>query len=79
VVGKPAHDLHAHEFIREVFTVGKIEAGYTRHLKPWNGLLPGVGAMAMASVVPPLLAPRYGGRVAPGFGVFMTVRPTGHP
>ena len=27
VVGKPADDLHAHEFITEVFTVGKLQAG----------------------------------------------------
>lgn len=78
VVGKPAHDLHAHEYITRVFTVGKLQAGYVRHLKPWNGLLPGVGATVSASVVPPLLAPRYGGRVVPGFGLFFTVRPSRH-
>ena len=27
VAGKPAHDLHAHEFITSVFTVGKLQAG----------------------------------------------------
>ena len=41
VVGKPAHDLHAHEFITRVFTVGKLQVGYVRHLKPWHGLTPG--------------------------------------
>jgi hypothetical protein len=79
LVGKPAHDLHAHEFITQVFTVGKLQAGYVRHLKPWKGLLPGVGVSVAASAVPPLLAPRYGGRVAPGFGLFVTVRPSQHP
>ena len=75
VVGKPAHDLHAHEFINEVFTVGKLQAGYVRNLGPWKGLSPGVGASVTASIVPSLLAPRYGGRIAPGFGLFATIRP----
>ena len=79
VVGKPAHDLHAHEYITQVFTVAKLEGGYVRHLNPWRGLLPGIGGTVMASVVPPLLAPRYGGRVAPGFGVFVTMRPARRP
>lgn len=35
-----------------------------------------IGAMVMSSVVPPLLAPRSGGRLTPGFGLFLTVRPT---
>jgi hypothetical protein len=48
---------------------------YVRNLPPWKRLLPGVGASVSASVVPPLLAPRYRGRVAPGFGVFATIRP----
>ena len=74
VVGKPAGSLHADEYIRQVFTVGKLGVGYVHHLKPWNGLLPGVGASVTASVVPELLAPRYGGRIAPGFGLFVTVR-----
>jgi hypothetical protein len=75
VVGKPADDLHAHEFIPEVFTVGKLQAGYVRNLTPWKGLLPGVGASVTASIVPSLLAPRYRGRIAPGFGLFATFRP----
>ncbi len=78
VVGKPAHDLHAHEFITQVFTVGKVQGGYVRHLRSWKGLLPGVGGTLAASAVPPLLAPRYGGRIAPGFGLFVTVRPSQH-
>ena len=74
-VQKPAHDLHAHEFITEVFTVGKLQAGYVRYGSPWKGLRPGIGATISASVVPLLLAPRYGGRVAPGAGMFLTLRP----
>jgi hypothetical protein len=64
VVGKPAHDLHAHEFITQVFTVGKVEAGYVRHVNLWKGLLPGVGASVSTSLLPPLLAPRYGAVVS---------------
>lgn len=78
IAGKPAHDLHAHEFATEVFVVGKIVGGYTRHFRPWKGLLPGIGAAGMLSVVPSPLAPRYRGRIAPGFGVFATVRPAEH-
>ncbi|MGH9254335.1 MAG: hypothetical protein ACRD3C_07170, partial [Vicinamibacterales bacterium] len=77
--GKGAHDLHAHEYITSIFTVGKLELGYVRHLRPWKGLLPGLGGVVMGSGVPRLLAPRYGGRIAPGFGVFATVRPLSHP
>lgn len=74
-VGKPAHAFHADEFIPQVFAVGKVQAGYIRHLKPWKALLPGIGASGSASVVPMLLAPRYDGRIAPGFALFITIRP----
>ena len=33
VVGKPAHDLHVHEST-DIFTVGKIQLGYTYYLRP---------------------------------------------
>jgi hypothetical protein len=78
IVGKPAHDLHAHEFTTRVFTVGKLEAGYVRHFRPWKQLVPGVGVVGSVNLVPPELAPRYSGQVAPGFGVFVTVRPARH-
>jgi hypothetical protein len=78
VVGKPGHDLHAHEYITQVFPVGKVQGGYVRHLKPWKGMVPGIGGTISVSLVPPLLAPRYNGRAAPGFGVFLTVRPARH-
>jgi hypothetical protein len=77
VVGKPGHDLHVEEF-PGVFTVGKLQLGYTRYLAPRHGLQAGVGGSFSASVVPELLAPRYGGRVAPGVGVFLTLRPAAH-
>ncbi len=36
-----------------------------------------LGAHLNLSLLPPLLAPRYHGRVAPGFGVFANLRPAG--
>lgn len=78
VVGKPAHDLHADEFGTRVFTVGKVQAGYTRSLAPWKGLVAGVGGTVALSLLPPDLAPRYSGRVAPAYGVFFRLRPAGH-
>jgi hypothetical protein len=77
VVGKPAHDLHVEEF-PGVFTVGKLQLGYTRYLVARRGLQAGVGGSFSASAVPGVLAPRYGGRVAPGAGVFLTLRPAAY-
>jgi hypothetical protein len=78
VVGKPAHDLHAHQFRDRVFVVGKLQAGYLRLLGSWQGLTPGLGGTVSTSLLPPELAPRYDGQVAPGFGVFVTLRPSRH-
>lgn len=77
VVGKPAHDLHVHEST-EVFTVGKLHLGYAHYLRPTYGLQVGIGGSIAASLVPSALAPRYGGRVRPGFTVFLTLRPSAH-
>jgi hypothetical protein len=77
VVGKPAHDLHVHEST-EVFTVGKIHAGYTFYVRPTRGLQFGMGGSIAGSLVPDALAPRYGGRVAPGVAGFLTMRPASH-
>jgi hypothetical protein len=78
IVGKPAHDFHADQYAALLFTVGKLEAGYTRRLGQRHGLVGSVGGMGMVSLVPPLLAPYYGGRVTPGFGVFLHLRPQAH-
>ena len=75
VVEKPAHDLHAHEFAASIFTLCKVQAGYVRQFKPWKGFEPGIGGTISASIVPAELASRSYGRVAPGFGVFLTIRP----
>jgi hypothetical protein len=75
VVGKPAHDLHAHEYADRIFTVAKLQAGYSRTLAAWNHLTVSVGGTVSASLVPPELRLHYSGRVAPGFGVFLGIRP----
>ncbi|MFL6280539.1 MAG: hypothetical protein ACJ731_10540 [Vicinamibacterales bacterium] len=78
VVQKPAEDLHAHEYRADIFTLAKIQGGYVRQFKPWKGLTTGLGGSVSLSIVPPELAPRYGGRVAPGVAVFATIRPPRH-
>jgi len=75
LVGKPAHDLHAEEYASQVFTLGKLQGGYLRQLMRWKSLEFGVGGSGGLSIVPPELAPRYEGRIAPGFGVFLSVQP----
>jgi hypothetical protein len=77
ISGKPAHDLHVHD--RDgVFTVAKLQAGYTRYVTPVGGVAPGFGGTLSLSIVPPYLEPRYGNRVNPGFGVYITLRPAAH-
>lgn len=76
--GMPAHHLHATEFGNAIFTVAKLQAGYLWHFQSLKGLVPGVGATATVSLLPPALAPRYGGRAAPGFGLFVNLRPARH-
>ena len=76
VNGKPAHDLHIHES-SGVFTVGKLQAGYTRYVAGARPLTPGIGAVVSATLVPDTLRPRYGG-VGVGIGVFLTLRPAAH-
>ena len=78
VVEKAAHDLHFHEFPTSVFTVGKLQAGYVRHFRPWKGVLPGVGGSLSLNLVPEALTSRYERRLAPGVGFFFTARPTRH-
>ena len=75
VVGKPAHDLHVHEYITEIFIVGKLQMGFLHQLPPIKGWAPGFGAHVNLSLVPGLLAPRYNGSVAPGFGLYFNLQP----
>lgn len=77
VAGKPAHDLHVHEHSAEVFTVGKLQGGYAHHLAERRGFRLSAGGVLMASLVGSELSPRYGGRVAPGFALFLSLTPSG--
>jgi hypothetical protein len=74
--GKPAHDLHIHE-ASDVFTVGKVQGGYTWYAQPRLGFQPGLGVTMSAAIVPEALQPRYGG-VGLGTGFFLTVRAAAH-
>ena len=76
--GKAAHDLQADEFGDEVFTVGKLQGGYTRYLASAAGLRLGAGGSLSAGFVPEALKPRYGSRANLGVGFFLTVRPGSH-
>jgi len=58
-----------------LFTVAKLQAGYTRYFAAWKGLKSGVGAELSTGIVPDSLKPLYGSRMDLGFGVFVTVRP----
>lgn len=78
IVGMPAHHLHAHEYSLSVFAVGKLQAGYVRHLKPRKGLTPGIGGTAAISLLSPELAPRYSGRTAASFGLFINLQAARH-
>jgi len=74
----PAHHLHAHEYSLSLFPLGKVQVGYVRHLRVARGLVPGIGGSVSLSVLPPELAPRYDGRVAPSVAVFFSIRPVRH-
>ncbi len=78
IVDKPAEDLHAHEYGAAIFTLAKLQAGYARQFNARRGITPGIGGSVSFSIVPPELSSRYGGRVAPGFAVFATIRPPRH-
>src|SRR5262245_43910149 len=74
VVGKTDHDLDLGE-TNEVFTVAKLQGGYTRYFRNWKGLKPGLGISVSAGFVPNALEAAYGGRVNAGVAVYATLRP----
>ena len=78
IVSKPAHDLHAHEYGAAIFSVAKVQAGYTRNFGPKRGLVPSVGGTVAASLVPKELEPRYSGRTSWSLGLFFALGPTKH-
>jgi hypothetical protein len=71
--GKSGRDLAIES--HDIFTVAKLQAGYTRYFEAWKGLKPGIGAGVSAGVVPDSLKPFYGSRVNVGLAVFVTLRP----
>jgi len=71
---KTAHDLAVAES-DDVFTVAKIQGGYTRYFGARQGLQPGIGTSISLGFVPKDLTAVYGSRVNPGFGMFLTLRP----
>lgn len=75
VAGKPAHDLHIHELLNDVLTVGKLQGGYTRYFAGAAGLRFGVGGYLSAGFVPKVIEPQYGSRANLGGGFFVTLRP----
>jgi hypothetical protein len=76
LAGKSGRDLAIDS--REIFAVAKLQAGYTRYLRSWNRVKPGIGAGASAGFVPDSLKPFYGSRINAGFAVFVTLRPAEH-
>jgi hypothetical protein len=78
IAGKPGHDLHVHEAPATIFTVGKLQAGYVRQLTVWKGLTTGIGGTASLAFVPEALVSHYSRRASPGFGVFVSLRPSRH-
>jgi hypothetical protein len=77
IVGKSAHDLVVPE-PPDAFTVARLQGGYTRYLRAWNGFQPGVGAGGSVSIVPETLRATYGSRANIGFAVYVTLRPAAH-
>jgi YHS domain-containing protein len=73
--GKTADDLDLVGVAGDAFTVGKLQGGYTRYLSAVRGFKPGVGVVVSLGLVPESLKTVYGGRINPGAGVFITLRP----
>jgi len=74
IAGKRGHDLHIHENVLEIFTVGKLQGGYLWLFAPRRGMQAGLGGSASAAIVPAAIQPNYGG-LGLGIGVFATLRP----
>ena len=72
---KTGEDLVIPRLADEVFTVGKLQAGYVRQFRAFSSFVPSAGASLSISLVPDRLAQQYGGRASAGFSVFLSVRP----
>lgn len=74
VAQKTRHDLGLHG-ADDVFSVGKLQVGYSRFLAPVRGWRAGLGGSVSVGILPEGLSSTYGGRAPLGFGVFLTLRP----
>ena len=50
IAGKRGHDLHIHEDVLAIFTVGKLQGGYLRLFAPRRGMQAGLGGSASAAI-----------------------------
>ena len=75
--GKSPHELDV-PGDDEIFTIAKLQGGYSRYFVPKRGLQPGVGAHFSLGFVPAALETTYGGRANLGGGIFITLRPASH-
>lgn len=58
-----------------LYTVAKVQAGYTRYLRPVGPFQPGVGAGVSVGIVPETLKDDYGTRANLGAALYLTLRP----
>jgi hypothetical protein len=72
-VEKTAHDLAVDG--DAIYTVAKMQAGYTFFTSPWKKVAGGIGAAASVGVVPHGLERTYGGRFNPGVSVYLNLMP----
>jgi hypothetical protein len=70
---KSGHDLAIER--HDLFTVARLQGGYTRYFPAWNLLRPGIGAALSTGIVPKSLESVYGSRTNLGFAFFVTLRP----
>ena len=75
VVGKTAGDLAIPQRGEEIFTAGKLTAGYVREFGSFARLVPGIGIGISVSFVPIELEPFYGSRFPVSFVVFTQLHP----
>ena len=52
IAGKRGHDLHIHENVLAIFTVGKLQGGYLWLFAPRRGMQAGLGGSVSAAIVP---------------------------
>jgi hypothetical protein len=73
---KTGHDLDLDN--EDIIETVKLQGGFTRYVRSYAGMMFGAGAEAQLSLVPRTLEQVYGGRVNPGVGIYVTVRPAAH-